>query len=359
MSATLDVLILPQEPSPGWALPRRVRPGEEGGGGAGDARGYWRRRRRRGRHRADPPVDDDDEGALPPLLAIDRVRLVATRENEGRREERELPGAGARGGGGERAAPFVPAAFDPGAARLLLRGTVHGSRSPGSRRWRAPWTTRTTRRRRQRTTRAAEARERRQPPLPAVVTLLDSPAPYWASRQWATRWRRGWFSRLTSGTPRRCTRRRRSAARRRGPGRAPRRRRRCAGARRRHRGERGAPRAGRGAGGADSARRVRPQLKPARGQQRARARRRAKERTCARAPRARAADVTARGWASRDAPEGRDAMLREGSPPFWRRDAGAAARAPKGRRLARMASPAGGEGDVSRGRLRRRRARSA
>ena len=132
VSATLDVLILPQEPSPGWArVETRRRPGEEvrRGGAVGDARGYLDG----DDDDADaialtPTVDDDDEGALPPLLAIDRVRLVATRENAGPAGE----GAGTPRSRVEAAAnelaPFVSAAFDPGCRERVFccaGGTVH------------------------------------------------------------------------------------------------------------------------------------------------------------------------------------------------------------------------------------------
>ena len=134
VSATLDVLILPQEPSPGWARvetkPRRSR------GAAGDARGRLAVLDDDDDDDADAPfaltpaVDDDDEGALPPLLAIDRVRLVATRESTG-----SAGAPGAHGTFRSRAAaaanelaPFVSADFDPGCRERVFccaGGAVH------------------------------------------------------------------------------------------------------------------------------------------------------------------------------------------------------------------------------------------
>ena len=137
VSATLDVLILPQEPSPGWArveTPCRSRATERtfsrrGLSARGDAYGYL--------DDDDdddddataisltPPVDDDDEGALPPLLAIDRVRLVATRSADC------VAGSGSRSRAAAAAnelAPFVSAAFDPGCRERVFccaGGAVH------------------------------------------------------------------------------------------------------------------------------------------------------------------------------------------------------------------------------------------
>lgn len=141
VSATLDVLILPQEPSPGWARvetrPRAREATRETRGGplfvTGDAYGYLDD----DDDDADfpialtPPVDDEDEGALPPLLAIDRVRLVATRDDggggvaprEGAGEGRSRAAAAAN-----ELAPFVSAAFDPGCRERVFccaGGAVH------------------------------------------------------------------------------------------------------------------------------------------------------------------------------------------------------------------------------------------
>jgi len=134
VSATLDVLILPQEPSPGWARvetrPRAREATRDGGGPlfvTGDAYGYLDDD---DDDDADaialtPPVDDEDEGALPPLLAIDRVRLVATRSADC------VAGSAPRSRAAAAAnelAPFVSAAFDPGCRERVFccaGGAVH------------------------------------------------------------------------------------------------------------------------------------------------------------------------------------------------------------------------------------------
>jgi len=137
VSATLDVLILPQEPSPGWARVEtrpRAREATRGGGGplfvTGDAYGYLDD----DDDDADaialtPPVDDEDEGALPPLLAIDRVRLVATRDDGGGGVAGEgAPGRSRAAAAANELAPFVSAAFDPGCRERVFccaGGAVH------------------------------------------------------------------------------------------------------------------------------------------------------------------------------------------------------------------------------------------
>ena len=144
VSATLDVLILPQEPSPGWARvetrPRAREATRETRGGplfvTGDAYGYLDD----DDDDADfpialtPPVDDEDEGALPPLLAIDRVRLVATAEDDGGGGVAPGEGVIAMTGRSRAAAaanelaPFVSAAFDPGCRERVFccaGGAVH------------------------------------------------------------------------------------------------------------------------------------------------------------------------------------------------------------------------------------------
>jgi len=135
VSATLDVLILPQEPSPGWArveTPFRSRATERtrrGLSARGDAYGYLDDDDDEDDDAAaialTPPVDDDDEGALPPLLAIDRVRLVATRSADC------VAGSAPRSRAAAAAnelAPFVSAAFDPGCRERVFccaGGAVH------------------------------------------------------------------------------------------------------------------------------------------------------------------------------------------------------------------------------------------
>ena len=141
VSATLDVLILPQEPSPGWARvetrPRAREATRETRGGplfvTGDAYGYLDD----DDDDADfpialtPPVDDEDEGALPPLLAIDRVRLVATRDDGAMTASDGAMTASGRSRAAAAAnelAPFVSAAFDPGCRERVFccaGGAVH------------------------------------------------------------------------------------------------------------------------------------------------------------------------------------------------------------------------------------------
>jgi len=142
VSATLDVLILPQEPSPGWARvetrPRAREATRETRGGplfvTGDAYGYLDD----DDDDADfpialtPPVDDEDEGALPPLLAIDRVRLVATRDDGGGGVAGEgviaMTGRSRAAAAANELAPFVSAAFDPGCRERVFccaGGAVH------------------------------------------------------------------------------------------------------------------------------------------------------------------------------------------------------------------------------------------
>ena len=101
VAATLDIMILPKEPAPAWA---QVAPGDdeaalvaaELAGGAPV--------------RPTPLADDDDEGALPPLLAIDRVRLAVDAG----------PGPGGPPSGpasepktADELAPFVTVTWDP------------------------------------------------------------------------------------------------------------------------------------------------------------------------------------------------------------------------------------------------------
>ena len=103
VAATLDIMILPKEPAPAWA---QVAPGDdeaalvaaELAGGAPV--------------RPTPLADDDDEGALPPLLAIDRVRLAV--------DAGPGPGPGGPPSGpasepktADELAPFVTVTWDP------------------------------------------------------------------------------------------------------------------------------------------------------------------------------------------------------------------------------------------------------
>ena len=112
VSATLDVLILPREPAPGWAHlsaedeAAAVRASELNGG---------------------PPVvlaalvTDDDEGALPPLLAIDRVQLASA--EAAAPLARSVAAAAAN-----ELAPFVSVQWDPASRERLFccaGGAVH------------------------------------------------------------------------------------------------------------------------------------------------------------------------------------------------------------------------------------------
>ena len=135
VSATLDVLILPQEPSPGWArVETRPRAREATRGGGGPLTTYAYGYLDDDDDDADtialtPPVDDEDEGALPPLLAIDRVRLVATRDDGGGGVAGEgAPGRSRAAAAANELAPFVSAAFDPGCRERVFccaGGAVH------------------------------------------------------------------------------------------------------------------------------------------------------------------------------------------------------------------------------------------
>ena len=112
VAATLDVLILPREPAPGWAHlsaedeAAAVRASELNGG---------------------PPVvlaalvTDDDEGALPPLLAIDRVQLASA--EAAAPIARSVAAAAAN-----ELAPFVSVQWDPASRERLFccaGGAVH------------------------------------------------------------------------------------------------------------------------------------------------------------------------------------------------------------------------------------------
>ena len=135
VSATLDVLILPQEPSPGWArVETRPRAREATRRGGGPLTKYAYGYLDDDDDDADtialtPPVDDEDEGALPPLLAIDRVRLVATRDDGGGGVAGEgAPGRSRAAAAANELAPFVSAAFDPGCRERVFccaGGAVH------------------------------------------------------------------------------------------------------------------------------------------------------------------------------------------------------------------------------------------
>ena len=156
VSATLDVLILPQEPSPGWArVETRPRAREATRGGGGPLTTYAYGYLDDDDDDADtialtPPVDDEDEGALPPLLAIDRVRLVATRDDGGGGVAGEGASGRSRAAAAERLAPFVSAAFDPGCRERVFccAGAPCTPSAHLAREWRAPWTARTRGRRR-------------------------------------------------------------------------------------------------------------------------------------------------------------------------------------------------------------------
>ena len=110
VAATLDVLILPQEPSPGWA--RRLRTAS---GDAGDTHDNDTLDGPPIQHT--PLVDDDDEGSLPPLLAIDRITLVGahTTQTRGSHQSRHATAA-------NELAPFVFAMFDPGSRERVFCG---------------------------------------------------------------------------------------------------------------------------------------------------------------------------------------------------------------------------------------------
>ena len=112
VSATLDILILPREPAPGWAHLSAedefaaIRASELNGG---------------------PPVvlaalvTDDDEGALPPLLAVDRVHLASG-------GSRRSPARSIAAAAANELAPFVSAQWDPASRERLFccaGGAVH------------------------------------------------------------------------------------------------------------------------------------------------------------------------------------------------------------------------------------------
>ena len=112
VSATLDILILPREPAPGWAHLSAedefaaIRASELNGG---------------------PPVvlaalvTDDDEGALPPLLAVDRVHLASA-------EAAAPPARSIAAAAANELAPFVSAQWDPASRERLFccaGGAVH------------------------------------------------------------------------------------------------------------------------------------------------------------------------------------------------------------------------------------------
>ena len=105
VAATLDIMILPKEPAPAWA---QVAPGDdeaalvaaELAGGAPV--------------RPTPLADDDDEGALPPLLAIDRVRLaVDAGPGPGPGPGGPPPGPASEPKTADELAPFVTVTWDP------------------------------------------------------------------------------------------------------------------------------------------------------------------------------------------------------------------------------------------------------
>ena len=249
------------------------------------------------------------------------------------------------------------------------------SRSPGSRRWRAPWTTRTT----GKTTLSRAARLRRRGrgssggvvgdgggrlPLPAVVTLLDSSRALLGVAPVGDPLAEGLVLAVASRERRRCTRRRLS---RRRATRTPRRRRAAETLRRASPPPRASAelRALAEADGADgvpaaSGSRLTPGT-PENGEL-ARAAMALGAAPALRAPRARSVPAPARGWAWGGAQKGGGARVARGpGGAAARGDAGAAARArqggtrrPRARRL-RLA----GIGGPSRGRRRRRRARSA
>ena len=90
VAATLDVLILPQEPSPGWA--------------------HRTARLDNNIITHTPLVDDDDYGALPPLLAIDRVQLVGDGNLKRSQNGHQTKASKSQ----NELAPFVCCTFDPG-----------------------------------------------------------------------------------------------------------------------------------------------------------------------------------------------------------------------------------------------------
>ena len=111
-SATLDVLILPQEPSPAG----RAQRGGRGGGVRGG------RVRRRPVLTLAPLAADDDDGSLQPLLAIDRVEL-ASGEPTLRRPKTSVAAAQ------NELAPFVSVVWDPSCRDRVFccaGGAVHG-----------------------------------------------------------------------------------------------------------------------------------------------------------------------------------------------------------------------------------------
>ena len=116
IAATLDVLILPREPSPGWAaLSAEDEAAAASTGWAfGDGPPV----------RLAPLATDDDEGSLPPLLAIDRVQLCA-----GEWTLRRPAGYGLALAAQNELAPFVSVAWDPGCRERVYccaGGAVHG-----------------------------------------------------------------------------------------------------------------------------------------------------------------------------------------------------------------------------------------
>ena len=96
-SATLDVLILPQEPSPAWAALSEEEEAAAYEAAACDGGPVLT---------LAPVAADDDDGSLQPLLAIDRVEL-ASGEPTLRRPKTSVAAAQ------NELAPFVSVVWDP------------------------------------------------------------------------------------------------------------------------------------------------------------------------------------------------------------------------------------------------------
>ena len=112
VSATLDILILPSEPAPGWAA---TNPDD-------DAAAIEEATLSGGPPTAlTPVVTDYDESSLPPLLAIDRVQLVSG-------ESTMRPHASRIAAAANELAPFVRASWDPACRERVYcaaGGAVH------------------------------------------------------------------------------------------------------------------------------------------------------------------------------------------------------------------------------------------